>query len=164
MKKTKIISLLFCLAAIQLSAQNRTADRQELQNLLQERKEKFDAYAASLEKRSGIFGGKTKNDMQRSNEVLTEIVRTDNRIISTLNRVADFKTFEKVNLEYDFMKNNEQLNNLRHAVDTLNKQVSVLTVVNSSLKSRTQNLQWLVYGLLFLMTVMVIITLRNRHQ
>ena len=156
MIKKKIILFIFCLAAFQLFAQDKTAERQELRNLLQERKEKFDAYTTSLEKRSGIFGSKTKNDMQRSNEVLTEIVRTDNRIISTLNRVADFKTFEKANMNYDLIQCQQQLNNLRHSVDTLNKQVSMLTVFNTGLKSKTRNLQWLVYGFLFLIIVLLI--------
>jgi len=153
MPKTKLILLLFFLSTIQLYAQDRTADRQELMNLLQERKQKFDAYSASLEKRSGIFGGKTKKDMQRSNEVLTEIVRTDNRIISTLNRVADFKTFEKVNMNYDLMQCNERVQNLQNATDAMRKQVDALTILNTALKNKSDNLLKVVYVLSILLVL-----------
>ncbi|MBK5285536.1 MAG: hypothetical protein JJE25_09025 [Bacteroidia bacterium] len=162
MYKKILISLLFYLVTIQLFAQDRTADRQELQNLLNERKQKFDSYTNSLEKRSGIFGGKTKNDVLRSNEVLSEIVRTDNRIINTLNRVADFKTFEKVNMNYDLMKSNEQLANLRHAVDTLNGQIKALKFLNESLKNKTSGFGWLTYGLMSLIGILLILLLRKK--
>lgn len=162
MNKTTLFSILFYLTTLQLSAQDRTAGRQELQNLLNERKEKFDAYTNSLEKRSGIFGGKSKADVQRSNEVLIDIVKTDNKIISTLNRVSDFRTFEKVNMNYDLIKCNEQLSNLRNAVDTLNKQLIVLTAANASLKNKSGGFQWLIYGLLSAIAVLVILLYRKR--
>ena len=164
MSKSKLFSFLFYLITMQLFAQDRTADRQELQNLLAERKEKFDAYASSLEKRSGIFGGKTKNDIQRSIEVLTEIVRTDNRIISTLNRVSDFKTFEKVNMNYDLIKCNEQLDEFRNAVETLNKQLNVVTALNASLKNKSYGFQWLTFGLLSLLGILLILFLRRKYN
>jgi len=121
MTRTTIMLIIFLIASLRNFGQDKSADRGELQNLLKERKEKFDTYTTSLEKRNGIFGGKSKADIKQSNEVLIEIVRTDNKIISTLNRVADFRTFEKVNMNYDLIKCSEQLSNLRNAVDTLSK-------------------------------------------
>lgn len=162
MNKTTLLLILFYLITMQLFAQDRAAVRQELQNLLNERKQKFDAYTNSLEKRSGIFGGKSKADVQRSNEVLIDIVKTDNKIISTLNRVSDFRTFEKVNMNYDLIKCNEQLSNLRNAVDTLNKQLTVLTAANASLKNKSGGFQWLSYGLLSAIAVLVILLYRKR--
>jgi len=41
-------------------------EKERLKELLDERKEKFDSYFSSIEKRSGIFGNKTKKDMQKS--------------------------------------------------------------------------------------------------
>src|SRR4051812_44629981 len=75
-------------------------DKAELKSLLEERQAKFNSYSASLEKRSGIFGNKTKNDIKKSSEVLIDLVKADNRIISTLYRV-DFRTYQKVNMYYD---------------------------------------------------------------
>src|SRR6478736_3298015 len=100
MKKIFIMMLAFLMSAAtalsQQKTQDRTADRAELQKLLEERQKKFSAYSESLRKRSGFFGGKSKADIQRSNEVLRDIIESDNKIMSVLNRVVDFKTYEKV--------------------------------------------------------------------
>jgi hypothetical protein len=157
--------MIFFAFSLQLFAQkNKTAATAELQNLLNERKQKFDSYSESLDKRSGFFGGKSKADIQRSNEVLIDIVKTDNKIISALNRVADFRTFEKVNMNYDMAKCNEQLSNLRHAVDTLNKQLTVLAAANASLKNKSGGFQWLSYGLLSAIAVLAILLYRKRNE
>ena len=139
-------------------------DRKELHDLLDERKKKFDDYTLSIQKHSGIFGNKTKNDLNNTKEVLIDIVKTDNRIISNLYRVVDFRTFEKVNTNYDLKKNDEVLNNLRHATDTLTKQVEVLTKTNKQLKSRSTRLYWFVYALSFLSIWLLVVLWRKRPQ
>ena len=98
-------------------------EKKKLYDLLEQRKQRFNSYSSSIEKRSGIFGNKTKKDIQQSNEILREIVRTDNDIINVLNRAVDFKTYEKVNLNYNVNENSQQLENLTRATDTLEKQV-----------------------------------------
>src|SRR5262245_21427389 len=130
----KILVAIFITQPIMLLAQSNTEVRAELQSLLVERKDKFGAYSASLEKRSGFFGGKTKHDIQQSNEVLREIILTDNKIMNVLNRVADFKTFEKVNMDYDLMKCNRDLEKMKQLIETLN-------VKATSLQSETASLQ-----------------------
>ncbi len=143
MKKIFLLALTFSLSATTVLPQDRTADREELHKLLDERKKKFDAYSASLKKRSGFFGGKSKQDIQRSNEVLRDIIESDNRIISVLNRVVDFKVYEKVNMNYELLSCNERVENLQSAVDALNKRVSTLTSTNDVLKKNTGNLKLL---------------------
>ncbi len=132
-------------SVITSTAYGQGTDRKDLHDLVEVRRQKFDSYSHSLEKRSGIFGNKTKKDLERSNAVLIEIVETDNRIIGLLNRVIDFKSYEKVNRNYDWLQNNDQVNNLRLATDTLTKQVDTLAIVNASLKSKTKKLRWLAY-------------------
>jgi hypothetical protein len=117
-------------------AQERSTDqdRRELQDLLTVRKEKFDAYAQSLERRSGIFGGKTKGDLKASQSVLIDIVETDNKIIRSLNRVVDFRNYEKVNMNYDLSERDKRLDGLMQSVDTLSKRADMLTAQNSLLE------------------------------
>ena len=156
----KIFTILFfaTLISFKVSAQSTPVDRQQLMKLLEERRSKFDAYAASIEKHSGFFGNKTKKDMQQSNEVLTEIVQTDNRIISVLNRTVDFKNYEKVNLNYDVQSHADRVNNLLHSVDTLQKQVVALNTNKSNLDKRVQHFKFIIFlfatfavGLFFLL-------------
>jgi hypothetical protein len=140
------------------TAQDRTADRAELQKLLMERQKKFDAYSASLKKRSGFFGGKSKQDIQRSNEVLRDIIESDNKIMSVLNRVVDFKVYEKVNMNYDLLSCNERVSNLQGAVEILNNRISKMTLSNVMLEKQTGNLKLLasVFGILILVLLVLI--------
>ena len=127
----------FVLASCVLIAQSSVQrDRMELRQLLSERQQKFDSFSLSLEKRSGIFGNKTKGDMKASNEVLIEIVKTDNKIIRSLNRVVDFRNYEKVTMNYDLRDRNSTLNGLATAVDTLSKQNEALAARNAMLEYR----------------------------
>lgn len=125
-------------------------ERQELQKLLELRKQKFDAYAVSIEKRSGIFGNKTKRDMQLSNDVLTEIVKTDNHIIDVLNNTIDFKNFEKTNLNYNVQTNSDRVNELLHSVDTLQKQVKALNELKAHQRAQINRQNGIVISLLIL--------------
>jgi hypothetical protein len=133
-----------------VSAQSIQADKKELHDLLEERRQKFDAYSMSIEKRSGIFGNKTKGDIKKSNEVLQEIVGTDNKIIRSLNRVVDFRNYEKVSMNYDLRDRDQTLTNLQAAVDTLAKQTDTLTLSNEKLKAKLVARNFLMFFFMFL--------------
>jgi hypothetical protein len=66
-----------------------------INQLLAERSSRFGQYENSLDKRTGIFGLKTKKDMQFSNDILRQIVLTDNDIFSELKILLDYKDLEK---------------------------------------------------------------------
>jgi hypothetical protein len=69
--------------------------RIKINNLLDQRSERFGQYENSLGTRSGIFGLKTKRDMQASNDILRQIVLTDNDIFTELKVLLDYKDLEK---------------------------------------------------------------------
>ena len=73
--------------------------RNKINQLLNERSSRFGQYESSLGKRTGIFGLKTKRDMQFSNDILRQIVLTDNDIFSELKILLDYKDFEKRQVE-----------------------------------------------------------------
>lgn len=85
-------------AQIDTSAYN--TQRKKINLLLEDRSAKFSRYDNSLTKKSGIFGLKTKRDMQASNDILTQIVVTDNNIFSELKILLDYKDFEKKEVEH----------------------------------------------------------------
>src|SRR6476660_9984475 len=98
---TAFILVLFNLsfsAQIDTSAYN--TQRNKINQLLENRSMKFSQYDNSLTKRTGIFGLKTKRDMQVSNDILTQIVLTDNEIFSELKILLDYKDFEKKEVEH----------------------------------------------------------------
>lgn len=103
MKFIWIISIILTAGINQVSAQNDSSayetQRKKINKLLDERSSRFGQYESSLGKRSGIFGLKTKKDMQFSNDILRQIVLTDNDIFSELKILLDYKDFEKQQVE-----------------------------------------------------------------
>lgn len=93
-------------------ADERSAARKELFELLENRQKLFDNYNSSLKKKSGIFGNRTKNDMRASHATLQDIVDIDNKIMNSLERVIDTKNYEKTALTFDQNSNQERINNL----------------------------------------------------
>ena len=84
MNRFLLVSLLILFTNALMAQQSNPAyqaQRKKVNGLLQDRKEKFGQYSQSLSMRSGIFGLKTKKDMQRSIDILTEIVETDDTIL-----------------------------------------------------------------------------------
>jgi hypothetical protein len=109
--------------------------RQELMELLKDRKELFDEYSSSIEKKSGFFGNKTKNDIRESQEKLVEIVNADNRIMNLLNRTIDYRNFEKQNMTYDVSSYTDRIKSLSVLNDTLTKRNELYQRENKSLRT-----------------------------
>ena len=157
-QKTALL-MIMCFFSMHAFAQKNTLkDRNDLKNLLEERRQKFDSYTSSLEKRSGIFGNKTKKDIQASNEVLINIVETDNRIINTLYRVIDLRNLQTSNTKFDVLKQNQNYENLLRATDTLSKQVSVLSDASKTAKRKATKFQVLFY---IAATLLILLLARN---
>lgn len=70
------------------------AQRVKVNALLQERSAKFGQYDESLNQRTGIFGWQTKRDIKNSNEILRQVVLTDNNIFKELKVLMDYKDLQ----------------------------------------------------------------------
>lgn len=126
-----LLMLPLCASAVQDTA--RTDDKKVLKMLLKERKDRFSQYTERLDDKSGFFGNQTKKDLKEINEVLKEIVRTDNKIIMELDRLLDERKFETFRSEYETKKAGQELGTLQlqnekliAANDTLVKQLEAL--------------------------------------
>ena len=126
--------------------------RTELLILLKERKELFDQYSASINKKSGIFGNRTKNDLKDSQEKLVSIVAADNKIMNSLSRTLDFRNFEKLNLSYDVNSYEDRIRNLLTLNDTLNKQNNIYKKENKIFQSTIKK-----HHLYFAMLILLLI-------
>ena len=159
--------LLLLLLSQNLSAQKLSplvTARTDLMNLLQERKVLFDNYSASLRERSGIFGQRTKTDLRESQARLQEIVDADNRIINALNRMLDYKNFEKLNLTYSANTNEERLLNLQQMSDTLSKQVDSLKLQNKKLIAENRRSDFYIFLIVLLSAALIIIKVRRGRR
>jgi hypothetical protein len=100
MKKLILLVLLCSLfAGAYAQAVNDTTayqlQRKKINSMLAVRTQKFGQYDNSLSQHTGIFGLQTKNDIRRSNNILMDIVKTDNDIYKELKILLDYRTFQQ---------------------------------------------------------------------
>lgn len=89
--------LLFTSTYAQTTADSLTYEfqRKKINSMLQQRSRKFGQYDYSLGQHTGIFGLQTKKDIRRSNDILMDIVKTDNEIYKQLKILLDYRTFQQ---------------------------------------------------------------------
>lgn len=115
------------------AAEKMLSDKEQINAILKERKDRFEGYTNSLQETSGFFGGKSKKDLKTSQKILVEIVRLDNRLISILNRQIDYKTFEKTTLTYQSLDEFEKQDQLKGELATKRKEIALLTKAQHNL-------------------------------
>ena len=91
-----LISILFFNfnSSAQQDTSSYSAQRVKVNQLLKERSLRFGKYDESLNQRSGIFGWQTKKDIKNSNEILRQVVLTDNNIFKELEVLMDYKDLQ----------------------------------------------------------------------
>jgi hypothetical protein len=70
-------------------------ERQKINTMLANRTAKFGQYDQSLNMHTGIFGIQSKKDIRRSNDILADIVKTDDDIYKEIKVLLDLRTFQK---------------------------------------------------------------------
>ena len=156
---TKYLALiLFWFTIKSLPAQDSLGNIGELQKLMKQRQDQFEAYANAAEQRSGIFKNKTKKDLEESREILLQIVNIDNRIMSELNRVVSSRGLAKANYSFDVQQYTETISNLTAATDTLSRQLDILKHDHAGLEKKEYLQRWLMY--IFAGTTLLLIAMR----
>jgi hypothetical protein len=110
----KVISFcLLCFLSVSAFAQFKAdsiayaRQRAKINAMLTARSSKFSRYDQSLSEHTGIFGLQTKKDIRRSNDILMDIVKTDNDIYRELKILLDYRTFQQSQVQ-DHSKETEQ--------------------------------------------------------
>lgn len=73
--------------------------RKKINSMLADRAQKFGVYDESLRMHTGIFGLQTKKDIRRSNDILMDIVKTDNAIYRELKTLLEYRTFQQTQVQ-----------------------------------------------------------------
>lgn len=103
--------------------------------LIEDRKVKFGEYDLSLEKKSAIFGlFKSKDDMQRTIDILKNIVITDNNIFLETRRLISIKDDEKQKFQNLASEYDKQVSAYMGTINKLQKE-------NEKLKKDIENLE-----------------------
>ncbi len=147
-----LISILFL--NIQLFAQQDTtayaAQRVKVNSLLKERSTKFGQYDESLNQRTGIFGWQTKKDIKNSNEILRQVVLTDNNIFKELKILMDYKDLQNEQKVAVADNSQEKIENYMLTIKKLQDQNETLKVE----LSRKDNKSLSTYIIVFLLLIM----------
>jgi hypothetical protein len=103
--------------------------RKTINKMLDQRRQKFGQYDESLSKHTGIFGLQTKKDIRRSNDILMDIVKTDNEIFRQTKILLDFRAFQQTQVqthskqvEGDALAYMTTITKLRNQLDQVKKQ------------------------------------------
>jgi len=96
--------------------------RERVNKLLGERSKRFGDYDASLQAHTGIFGFKTKKDMQASINILQEIVKTDQLIFKETKALLDFKDIEKQAIQSQASTSGDRINGYIQTISKLQRQ------------------------------------------
>lgn len=126
------------------------AQRVKVNSLLTERSAKFGQYDESLNQRTGIFGWQTKKDIKNSNEILRQVVLTDNNIFKELKILMDYKDLQNQQKVAIADNSQERLENYMQTIKKLQDQ-------NEELKSnlaKKNNGSLSFYIIAFLLLVM----------
>ncbi|MCO5950240.1 hypothetical protein [Mucilaginibacter flavidus] len=115
-----ILSFLFFGASAQFKTDSLAyqLQRKKINTMLAQRAVKFGQYDESLGKHTGIFGLQTKKDIRSSNEILMDIVKTDNDIYSELKILLEYRTFQQKQV---LTHTNETENSTLGYMSTINK-------------------------------------------
>lgn len=159
--------LLFLTSLASFSQESEQQARKHLMDLVNERKERFDEFNKAIETRSGIFGNQTKKDLKAANEVLRDIVKTDNRIIFELQRLLEHKSYEKTAETYVDRTNTAKLESYLTAIGNLNKKNNELVLKNKDLSrqmERSSVIFWIIIILAFALITYLVIRLRKAKR
>ena len=141
------------------------AQRQKVSNMVDERNSRFEQYQNILSKKSGIFGGKTKKDMQNSIDVLTEIVQTDNAILDETNLLLKSK-YGEPQRQSDASSSKQALKAYQDSLEQLQQKNVLLLKKASSLErqKRNYNIVLFILGLIGLALLLPPLVKRNKQS
>jgi len=139
--------------------------RKKINNMLSQRAIKFGQYDQSLSKHTGIFGLQTKKDIRRSNDILMDIVKTDNDIYKELKILLEFSAFQRTQVQSHSKEAEESnlgfmvtINKLRVQVDQLKADAEKQRQLNEKNKLRFS------IAVLLIIVLVLLLFVRKRNK
>jgi hypothetical protein len=130
--------------------------RKKINSMLAQRTLKFGQYDQSLSMHTGIFGFQTKKDIRRSNDILMDIVKTDNDIYKELKILLDLRTFQQTQVQ---THSKEAENSNIGFMTTINKLRDQIDLLKADAAQQQQEQDKTVRWLIVLLVIMLATTL-----
>jgi hypothetical protein len=126
--------------------------RAKINAMLDLRREKFGQYDVSLAKHTGIFGLQTKKDVRRSNDILMDIIKTDDDIFRELKVLMDYRVFQQQQAQ----SHSTQTENVNLAfMNTINRLRQQTDLLKQEAKNEKEQQQKIIRFLVLLIVLML---------
>ena len=139
--------------------------RKKINAMLAERAVKFGQYDASLSKHTGIFGLQTKKDIRRSNDILMDIVKTDNSIfvqtkmlLAFKNNQLDYRTYQQKTVQDQVKQTQDVSLGFMTTINKLRNQNEKLTAQSKLMDNKITNMRnWALIAIVILFASILIL-------
>lgn len=173
-----LLPLIMLLHIQVISAQENAADslyfemqRQKVNKLLENRETRFGQFNESIRKKTGIFGLKTKKDMQASIDILQSIVLTDEEIfqetkqlLNYKDQILDYQEFEKNQIQKLASDYDNRINAYISTISKLQKEQANLKGQIDTAHGKTQLYLGLTFILAILSAILGLFWWQNRQK
>jgi len=169
MKKLYGLCIL-CLFPILVFAQKSNSDslayqlqRAKINQMLESRRQKFGQYDESLKKHTGIFGLQTKKDIRRSNDILMDIVKTDDDIFRELKILMDYRVFQQQQAQTHSTQSETATLAYMTTINKLREQIDQLKLEAEKEKTHQTSLLRILIGVIVLLFVSTLYLLTRKR-
>jgi hypothetical protein len=141
-------------------------ERKKINAMLAQRVQKFGQYDSSLTKHTGIFGFQTKKDIRRSNEILMDIVKTDNTIYRELKILLEYRVFQQARVQSHLQETGQSTLGYMNAINKLRNQIDILKAEAEKQEqqdAKTRNILILVIIGLSVVILICLFTLKSKR-
>jgi len=139
------------------------AQRKKINGMLADRKQKFGKYDQSLSMHTGIFGLQTKKDIRRSNDILMDIVKTDDDIFLQTKILLDYRTFEQKEVENHSIEADSSNFGFMTTINKLRQQNDKLKQEAALDELQMQKSKQISLAIIFALIIIVILLLRAKY-
>ena len=169
MKKLSGFCIL-CLLPVLVFAQKSNSDslayqlqRTKINQMLENRRQKFGQYDQSLKMHTGIFGLQTKKDIRRSNDILMDIVKTDDDIFRELKILMDYRVFQQQQAQTHSTESETATLAYMNTINRLRSQIDQLKQEAQKEQTHQENRLRLLIGVIVLLFVSILFLLSRKR-
>jgi len=168
MKKLLLLSLFFfflvnAFAQVGTDSAAYQAQRKKINGMLAVRKQKFGQYDQSLSQHTGIFGLQTKKDIRHSNNILMDIVKTDNDIFVQTKILLDYRTFEQTQVQSHAVEVDSNSTGYMSTINKLRGENDKLKLSAETADEKQSRTSKTATAIIFVLLFIIIILLRAKY-
>lgn len=136
--------------------------RQKTNRLLEERNRRFGEFEESLKLKTGIFGLKTKKDMQASIDILKQLVLNDNNIFKETKALLEYKDIERKSIEEIANQSSARINGYVNTISKLQRNKDELQTEVGALQKENNVYMLLCIGMGTLSLLLLVLFVRMK--